>query len=186
VRALDDTPFDFRSGRVPSVKLSMANAAAKLIDDGDTVFIDGSTSCLHIADNIQGSVTVVTNGVKTALALSRHDNITVYCTGGELIKNSLSYAGVRAEQFVDDFYFDKMFFSSSALDCDGNVTDYSLAETSLRRKVMQKSRLKIFLCDKSKHGKAQGCFVATLNDIDTVISDADISGVSCIVTGDKK
>jgi len=110
----------------------------------------------------------------------------VYCTGGELIKNSLSYAGVRAEQFVDDFYFDKMFFSSSALDCDGNVTDYSLAETSLRRKVMQKSRQKIFLCDKSKHGKAQGCFVATLNDIDTVISDADISGVSCIVTGDKK
>ncbi len=186
VRSLDDTPFDFRSGRVPSVKLSMAKAAATLIDDGDTVFIDGSTSCLHIADNIQVGVTVVTNGVKTALALSRNDNITVYCTGGELIKNSLSYAGVRAEQFVDDFYFDKMFFSSSALDGDGNVTDYSFAETSLRRKVMQKSRQKIFLCDKSKHGKAQGCFVATLSDIDTVISDAVISGVTCIVTGDKK
>lgn len=185
-RTHDDTPFDFRSGRVPFVKQSMAKAAALLINDGDTVFIDGSTSCLHIADSISGEVTVVTNGVKTALALARHDNITVYCTGGELIKNSLSYAGVRAEQFVDDFYFDKMFFSSSALDRGGNITDYSLAETQLRRKVMQKSRQKIFLCDKSKHGKEQGCFVARLSDIDTVISDADIKGVNCIVTGDKK
>ena len=186
VRTLDDTPFDFRTGKVPSVKLSMAKAAATLIHSGDTVFIDGSTSCLHIGDNISGEVTVVTNGVKTALSLARHDNITVYCTGGELIKNSLSYAGVRAEQFADDFFFDKMFFSSSALDNDGNITDYSLAETSLRRKVMQKSRQKIFLCDKSKHGKAQGCFVARLCDIDTVISDAKITGVNCIVTGDKK
>lgn len=186
VRSLDDTPFDFRSGRVPSVKLSMAKAAAALIQSGETVFIDGSTSCLHIADNIPENVTVVTNGVKTALALAQRDNITVYCTGGELIKNSMSYAGVRAEQFADDFYFDKMFFSSSALDSEGNVTDYSFAETSLRRKVMQKSRQKIFLCDKSKHGKAQGCFVATLSDIDTIISDADIPGVNCIVTGDKK
>ena len=152
----DATPFDYRSGKLPRVKLNMSHAAASLIEDGDTVFIDGSTSCLHIADNMGhlNNVTVVTNGVRLLEKLMRLDNITVYSTGGQLIKSSQSFAGMRAQLFVTDFYFDKMFFSSSALDEKGNITDYSLAETQLRRSVFERSRKKIFLCDKSKYGNA--------------------------------
>ncbi len=179
----DDTPFDYRTGKVPRVKLNMSRAAASLIEDGDTVFIDGSTSCLHIADGIAhlNNVTVVTNGVRLLDKLMHLDNITVYGTGGQLIKSSQSFAGMRAQLFVTDFYFDKMFFSSSALDEKGNITDYSLAETQLRRAVFERSRKKIFLCDKSKYGTACGYFVASLGDIDTVVSDMIIRAGENIV-----
>lgn len=182
----DDTPFNYREGKVPRVKLNMSRAAASLIENGDTVFIDGSTSCRHIADHIDGleSVTVVTNGAPIMSKLSQLTNVTVYSTGGQLIKNSQSFAGMRAQLFVTDFYFDKMFFSSSALDKSGNITDYSLPETQLRRSVFERARKKIFLCDKSKLGMSCGYFVASLRDIDTVVSDAHIDGIENINVGD--
>lgn len=184
----DDTPFDYRSGKVPRVKLNMSRAAAALIEDGDTVFIDGSTSCLHIADHLGElkSVTVVTNGVKLLSRLLRLDNVTVYSTGGELIKSSQSFAGVRAQLFITDFYFDKMFFSSSALDGQGNITDYSLPETQLRRAVFERTRKKIFLCDRSKHGISCGYFVANVRDIDIAVSDMSIGGIENISIGETK
>ncbi len=181
-----DTPFTYREGKVPRVKLNMSRAAASLIEDGDTVFIDGSTSCRHIADHLEGlsGVTVVTNGVPIMAKLSQLSDITVYSTGGQLIKNSQSYAGVRAQLFVTDFYFDKMFFSSSALDSAGNITDYSLPETQLRRSVFERARKKIFLCDSSKLDTSCGYFVASLRDIDTVVSDVVIEGIENVTAGE--
>lgn len=175
----NDTPFDYRTGKVPRVKLNMSRAAASLIQNGDTVFIDGSTSCRHIADHLEGlsDVTVVTNGAPIMSKLCQIPGITVYSTGGQLIKNSQSFAGMRAQLFVTDFYFDKMFFSSSAVDKSGNITDYSLPETQLRRSVFERTRKKVFLCDKSKYGIMCGYFVASLNDIDIVISDMYFDGI---------
>ena len=184
----NDTPFNYREGKVPRVKLNMSRAAAELICDGDTVFIDGSTSCRHIADHIGGlnDITVVTNGAPIMSRLAELANVTVYSTGGQLIKNSQSFAGMRAQLFVTDFYFDKMFFSSYALDARGNITDYSLPETQLRRAVFERTRQKIFLCDKSKYGITCGYFVASLNDIDIMITDRPTDSIKTIIVGENK
>ena len=168
----EQTPFDFRTGAKQDVKRRMCKAAASLIEEGQTIFIDGSTSCLHIADFIKDikRLTVVTNGL-TAMAMLSKLDIDCYLTGGKLIKRSLCFTGRRAEQFVSDFRFDMMFFSSSALNNDKSITDWSQPETELRRTIMERSEKKIFLCDSSKFSKSDTFFVETLDNVDIMITD---------------
>lgn len=168
-----ESPFGLRADNVSNVKMRMCRAAAALVHDGDTVFIDGSTSCLHIADYLDGSMrlTAVTNSVMLA-GMLEGGGFDVYCTGGRLIKSSLSYAGARACEFAGDFRFDIMFFSARAIGDDGVITDYSLPETQLRRRVMQLSKTCVMLCDKSKFSRSSAYFTANASDIDILITDA--------------
>ena len=175
--AVNDTrlamPFDFRTGSGRDIKLRMSRAAAELIHDGDTVFIDGSTSCLHIADFLKehASITVVTNSVLVPMKFTDY-GFDIHCTGDRLLKSSLSYVGSRAVEYTRDFHFDCMFFSCATVSDSGIITDYSQQETELRRSVMTRSDKRVMLCDSSKFGKSSAFFVADAHDIDLIITDA--------------
>lgn len=165
-------PFDFRTGSGRDIKTRMSRAAAGLVADGDTIFIDGSTSCMQIAGFLKErrKITLVTNSAHLAGTLGGFD-FDVHCTGGRLIESSLSFVGSRAAQYTDDFHFDIMFFSSAALGDSGIVTDYSQPETELRRHVLQRADRKIMLCDSSKFQKSAAYFVINAPELDLLITD---------------
>ena len=85
--------------------------ARRLCQTGDTVFIDGSTSCMQIAGFLKErcGITLVTNSAHLAGALCG-TGFDIHCTGGRLIESSLSFVGSRAAQYAEDFHFDLMFF----------------------------------------------------------------------------
>lgn len=82
-------PFDFRTGSGRDIKVRMSRAAAALVSDGDTVFIDGSTSCMQIAGFLKErcGITLVTNSAHLAGALCG-TGFDIHCTGGRLIESS--------------------------------------------------------------------------------------------------
>ena len=88
-----------------------------------------------------------------------------------LIPNSLAYGGPIAEQAIESFHIDKLFFSSYALTAEGEIQDYSEQETALRKKLLHKSKKRYFLCDSSKFGRSSVFQVARLEDLDLLISD---------------
>lgn len=165
-------PFDFRTGSGREIKIRMSRAAAKLVSDGDTVFIDGSTSCMHIGDFLRNrkNLTVVTNSAVLPAKLADF-GFDVHCTGGRLIESSLCFVGSRAIKYAGDFHFDIMFFSSSAVSETGIVTDYSQTETELRRAVFSGTDKKILLCDSSKFNKSAAFFVTRSSSVDLIITD---------------
>lgn len=178
-------PFDFRTGSGRDVKLRMSRAAAALVSDGDTIFIDGSTSCMNIGEFLKDrqSITVVTNSAGLCARLLGH-GFDIHCTGGKLIESSLCFAGSRAAAYAGQFMFDIMFFSSHAVSDAGIVTDYSQAENELRRYVMERSYKKVMLCDSSKFGKSSAYFTANMQSVDILITDAQPEfrcGELCIV-----
>ena len=165
-------PIDFRNGVDPKGKLLLAKEAAKLVRDGDIVYIDASTTTLHIVDFIKDlkNIIVVTNSIQVALLLRKY-NITGYCTGGMLIENSLAFAGSYAENTVSNFNIDIMFFSTSAVTHTGYIADYSEVETNLRKVAMKTARKKVYLCDKEKFEKSSVFHVANLNEMDYIITN---------------
>ena len=76
-----------------------------------------------------------------------------------------------AEEAVERFHIDKLFFSSYALTRDGRILDYSEEETALRKKLLQKAKKRYFLCDSSKFGRTSVFYVADLSEVDRLISD---------------
>ena len=170
-----DAAFDLRNTLHTRQKADIARKAAMLIQDGDVVFLDASTTALHMAKYLSDKhfITIITNSIQLP-ALLRNSNIPIYSTGGRLIPNSLAFGGPVAEASIKHFHIDKFFFSSCALAADGEILDFSEEETMLRKVLLQHADQSIFLCDSSKLGKSAVFHVAYLNQVDTVICDVEI------------
>ena len=113
---------------------------------------------------------------ETALALAEK-NIRPYCLGGGINRLALSTGGSLAEENIRLVQVDYLLFSSQGLDWDGAITDYSEDETKLRRLMLRHSKKRYFLCDSDKVGQRMLFNVCAADDLDGVISDADVSRI---------
>jgi len=170
-----EIPFIFREKEKSSLKARIGVQAAKLVQNGMVVMLDGSTSAYHLVPYLaqKKDLIVITSGAKTAVALAEA-NIRTFCTGGQMVIHSFSYVGQQAEDFVRSINADILFFSCRGLSDDGKMTDQSIDEANLRKVMMQCSQKKYLLCDSSKFGKA--CFynMGNVQDIDGILSEAPL------------
>ena len=134
-------------------KAAAAKEAAALVRPGMTIFIDASTTVQYMIPHLTGiaGLTVWTNGIDTAMRLA-DAHVRAVSTGGELFTESMAYVGAVAAEAVRKVSFDAVFFSSAGFD-DQVVSDWSEAETALRRVVLEQSARRYFLADHTKKGK---------------------------------
>lgn len=169
-----DTPFPFRLSTHTLEKNQLCLLAATLVADGDVVFIDESTTTQYMVECLRHrqDLTVITNSIAVCNLLYQ-SNIKTYCTGGCLQNSSCSFVGRQAEKYVADFNVDYVFFSTSALNEEGLVTDYFEEGTHLRQAVFEHARKKVLLCDHSKLGKNAAYTVCRLRELDYLVTDFD-------------
>lgn len=167
-----EVPLAVREAYNSDTKAAIAANAARLITKGSTIFLDASSTAAHIVDFLtpEQGVTVITNSIKTLMRLAERQ-ITAYGTGGRLLHNSLAFAGAKAETTVSTMHADFMFFSSQGITLDGNITDFSEAETQLRQVMMSRADKCYFLCDSSKVGKTFLFQVCNISDLSGVFCD---------------
>ncbi len=164
-------PLDFRRGHNIHEKLEMCKEAASLISDGDTVFIDASTSVMNIADFITAqNVTVVTNGMPLAMLLCKKGIKTIFA-GGEVSPVCMGCVGEIAINILSLFHFNSAFFSSYGINEKGMVVDTSLSETLMRKEVFKNCDKKVFLYTKNKENLSAPYNLIHINDIDILISN---------------
>ena len=165
------TPLNYRKTLNSSEKKKIAKKAVELIKDEDIVFIDASTTTLHMGEFLseKKGITVVTNGIPLSVILAEN-GIKTYCTGGEIQKSSLGYAGEFTQLFIKNFNFDFCFFSCYAYGIDGKISDTSLKENLVRMTAINNSKKSVFLCDSSKIGLSAPYNLADANDIDYILT----------------
>lgn len=170
-----NTPVSFRKSTKAREKAQICKVAAGLIGSGSLIFTDASTTASHLADYLQkkDNVTVVSNGYPICRALAEND-IKVFSTGGRLLKESMAFVGTQAEDAVRKFNAEWLFFSSSSIDENGIISDYSEEETALRVAMHKGARRSVFLFDSSKFGKSSAFRAFSLSDIDYIVTDASL------------
>ncbi len=175
-----NTPVSFRRGTKAREKVQICRLAATLITPGSLIFADASTTASHLSECIQkkDNITVVTNGYPICKALSEND-IRVFSTGGRLLKDSMAFVGNHAEETVRGFNAEWLFFSSSSIDNEGLISDYSEEETALRIAMHKGAKRSVFLCDSSKFGKRSAFRVFSLLDIDYMVTDKELDEAIC-------
>ncbi len=168
-------PLDFRKTVHSTQKRRLCQAAANLVSDNDIIFIDSSTTTLQMAEFLseKKNIIVITNGIPLA-ALLINKGIKTYCTGGEIFQNSLAHFGSFAEEFIQKFNIDVMFFSCHGVSDAGMLTDPSLPETQIRKVAINQSKKSVFLCDKSKFSLSTPYNLMHIQNADYVITDSDI------------
>lgn len=170
----DNIPVQLRYHKNHQLKEQIARRAAAYVRDGMVLFLDASSTCLHMVPYLRGhkDITVYTNGLEVCGLLS-DAGIPTYCLGGALLPRSRAFVGESAIEMARQLYFDALFFSCSGYD-GGVVTDYSQAEAHLRRVLLQQARQKFFLCDSTKHGKRFPHIICRESDMTQIITDLDV------------
>ena len=144
-------PRIIRHERNQAEKMIVAEKAAQRVSAGSVIFLDASTTVQYMIPYLPTEgLTVYTNGADTAMRLAEAGIRTV-CTGGELLTESMAYVGDVAIDTLSKVYFDAMFFSTAAFD-EEIVSDWSEAESALRRAVIEGSAKRYFLADHTKRG----------------------------------
>ncbi|MCX7841567.1 MAG: DeoR/GlpR family DNA-binding transcription regulator [Clostridia bacterium] len=178
--AIDDLkseyPVEIRQGINIEGKNVIAREAAKLVNDGETIMIDASTSSLFLARHLKDkkNLTVITNAEKVVLELSECEDITIICTGGILRQRSMSYVGRAAEKALANYIADKVFFSCKGLLPNKGLMDSNEQESEIKKTMINCSQKVIFLCDHTKFGKVGYETTVSLDDVDIIVTDSPL------------
>ncbi len=174
--------FNKRSYHNTEAKKVIAKKAARLIKDGNVVFLDQSSTSFYLANEIRNrkSLTIVTNNIEILCLLS-NSAIKAVSSGGFLSpENRNCLIGSDAQTIFENTYADIMFFSAKSLSDDGIIFDCTREEVVLRNSMLRNADKKVFLCDGEKFGTKSPYKQCTLSDIDYLISENENAKKFCI------
>ena len=105
---IEDTPFSMRIKENTGSKQKIAMAVSDMLNNGEVIMLDSSTTCLEVAKNIgqNKTLTVVTNSISILTELSAYEDLNVVSTGGILRNKSLSLIGPTAKENIKNYYAD--------------------------------------------------------------------------------
>lgn len=168
-------PAELRVSENSEMKSIIAQEAAELIQDGDTIIFDNSSTVMGICKHIRKhkNLKIFTNNLSICREL-RNTDITVYSTGGEYYKKRDAFLGPRAESFLRSVNADSVFFSCKGISNDGILTDVSEAEISMRRIMMEQAKNSYLLCDSSKLGTLYTFKLCDACDVTKIICDSEL------------
>ena len=165
-------PLPFRYHKMKAEKLKIGKKASELVQDGETLFIDGSTTTEAMAEFLvdKKGITVITNNITLVMRLCEY-GIKVICLGGTVVEKPSMLGGDEAVESAMKYTADKMFFSTNYVSKDGKI---GTGGRLLLMKAMAKNSDKVYyLADHDKLVRPQGVnqYIFDFNEIDGVISD---------------
>jgi DeoR/GlpR family transcriptional regulator of sugar metabolism len=167
-----DLPLDSRESVNVEEKKALAKSALALINAGDSLFFDASSTVFHLARLLPNiDLTVLTPGLKVAVELARRPAIRVILSGGTVGHSSLSCQGDLAAASLERCQVQKAFFSCRGVDPRRGLSEATLEQADLKRKMMNLAEQTILLADHSKIGVKSSWFFAQLSDVDMFIAD---------------
>lgn len=146
---------------------------SELIEDGDTVILDASTTSLQIAKNIvnKNKVTVLTNSLKVAGELSNYSNIKLVLLGGTLDRSSLSFVGNNTEEMLEKYFVDKAFVSCRGISMEHGITDSNEFQAIIRKLMFKKGQKKYLVIDMTKFDVIAFSLIGDFSIIDAVVAE---------------
>ncbi len=168
-----ELPYFVRKKKNVIAKQRIATLADTLVKEGDSIFLDGSSTALFIAKRLKSlkRLTVVTNSVEVLVELSDVSGWTVLSTGGNLKEGSFALVGSRAERFAEDFHVDWMVFSCKGLDRTCGITDTNDADASIKRAMISASKKVCLAVDGSKFDRVSFANIVGWDRISLLITD---------------
>lgn len=176
-------------------KQAIARAALPLIAEGDTVFIDASSTALQIVP-LLGSfpIRVLTHSLLVAQLLAEREKVDLVLCGGAFDRVSGSFLGTEVAHALERRRVDKVFCSGNGIEPRLGASEVNQQQAFIKELMIARCTRLIYLADSSKLGCPSTFYFAQTVQIDTFISEAPLehpvmlelrdSGVECLSAGD--
>jgi DeoR/GlpR family transcriptional regulator of sugar metabolism len=163
-----------RRQRQVTEKSRIGAAGAKLVEDGDAIFLDSSSTSLAIAHQLKQRrhMTVVTNSLEVAHELFDARGIDLIMLGGMLQHATASFVGAYGLEAIQGLNLQTGFFGAHGISLDAGLTDVNSDEAAVKRPLVTRCRAAIAVLDATKWGRVGVASFAELRRLDRVITDA--------------
>ncbi|MCE5170416.1 DeoR/GlpR family DNA-binding transcription regulator [Paenibacillus profundus] len=153
-------------------KKRIAAKCAEFIGNGDSIFLDASTTSLYIAQQLEDKrITVVTNSIKIVNALIDNKNVHLVIIGGGISSSSMSALGRNAELNMNSYFFDLAFISCRSVSMQHGITDSNEQQAEVRRLAVERANKVHLVADITKFDRTSFASICDLDNIHTIVTD---------------
>lgn len=157
-------------------KLRIARWAAELIEDGDVILLDASTTVMSMTGFLHDrrNLTIITNGVEVGRALAQNSTNTIILIGGLLRADGNTITGLIGAGMLKDLYIKTAFVSCGGFSLETGLTERDIQQAQLKTQLVSAARRIVALVDASKFGKVALAPFASAGQISQVVTDDKI------------
>ena len=169
-------PYEQRVQEASTTRRALAEAAARLIHDGQVILMDSGSSVLAVATSLPTSLraTVVTNSVPVAAALIHHPEIEVQVLGGRLKKEAQAMVGIPVVEALRQFRADLCVLGVCSLHPDMGISMLDMEEAYVKRAMIEQAAEVVAVADVAKLGTAAPFVIGPLSALTYLVTDSSI------------
>ncbi|PJE31439.1 transcriptional regulator, DeoR family [Pseudooceanicola antarcticus] len=166
-------PYQARAVLNFDAKSAIARAVAAEIPDEATIFISIGTTPAIVAGALAGkqALTVITNNLNAAFALSENPSNRIILPGGELRLPDRDLLGPEAVELFSTYRADYGIYGVGGIDSDGSLLDFHASEVQMREQMRINSRRSILVADRSKFGRRAAAVGGHMREADMLVLD---------------
>lgn len=171
-KTIDGNSFRNREPRHADRKQAIAEAAAALVADGESIIVNGGTTTLRMSDHLAGrGLQILTNSFAMASQLVALGGNRVVLPGGEIYADqNIILSAYERDTVIDHFYASKLFMGAHAIRSHGLIETDPLLIKGEQKLIRQTEEL-IVLADSSKFEPRGSLIFCPLERIDRLITD---------------
>ena len=168
-----DAPFMLRKSDNAEAKAVIADLVADLIEDGDHIILDASTTSIAVETGLKNkrNLTVVTNSIEVLFNQPEGMDWEVISTGGYFMDEYKALVGPRAMETVNTFNSDKVILSCKCIDMKKGITDSNEMFAMVKRSMVSSAYETILAVDHTKFGQVGFFRICSFEQVDTIVTD---------------
>ena len=167
-------PFDDRTSSATAEKRAIGRATAALIDDGDTILLDGGTTTLEVARALLGRpVQVVTNSLPIAQLAAGSKEMDLILIGGYVYPRTGVALGPLAVAMMQNIRVRRAILGAGGIVAEG-LYNSNLLLVEAERQMMSCGQEVIIVADHTKFGRLSLAFLCGLDEVDDLVVDPGI------------
>lgn len=165
-------PYDENRDLAVDAKRQIAEAAATMVADGDTVIVNGGSTCFHLGVTLADrNVRLFTNSMPLAAYIGDHGKCSLTIAGGELHREPrVIYSASQPASF----YASKYFLGTQGISAEGLLESHPLMVRAIRELSLNVDQI-VVLADSRKFSIHARNVALPLSRVGTLITDDGIS-----------
>lgn len=172
-----DAAYGVREERFAKEKQRIAQAAAELVQENETVGITAGTTTTQLAQCLRprSNLHIITNAVNIAMELSSSAGLDTTLTGGRMRwQGAFSLIGPAAIESLNVVVMDRVFVGVTGVDPERGATTIEADEAAVFRAMARQTKQVVVLADSSKVGMISPAIICPVTAIDILITDDGI------------
>ena len=165
--------YDERRGMNEAAKAAIGRACAAAIPDNSSIILNLGTTTEAVARELllHRNITVVTNNMNGANIRLPNPGCDIMVAGGALRRSDGGLVGDLTSEFFGQFKVDYAVIGASAIDPDGDLLDFDVAEVRVSRAILKQARHAFLVCDHSKLGRSAPALLGSLSQVSAWFTD---------------